>query len=92
MIVEETLLHSPRQTVMTGAWRATIDRADVTEIRAVVCHFTRSLTEWARVPALPYAALWEASMVVSLMNQRASFDFDRSTADTSILSDAWVRG
>jgi hypothetical protein len=26
MIVEQTLLHSPKQTVVTGAWQAPIDR------------------------------------------------------------------
>ena len=92
MIVEQTLLHSPKQTVVTGAWQAPIDRPHLTGIRAVACHFTRSLTEWARVPALPYAALWEASVIVSLLIQRESFESDRPTADTSVLTDAWLRG
>jgi hypothetical protein len=54
MIVEQTLLHSPRQTVVTGVWHPAIDRPHVIGIRAVACRIRRSLTEWARVPALPY--------------------------------------
>jgi hypothetical protein len=92
MIVEQTLLHSPKQTLVTGAWHAPMERSQLTAIRAVACHFTRSLTEWARVPALPYAALWEASVIVSLLIQRESFGSDRPTADTSVLTDAWLRG
>ena len=92
MITEQLALHSPRQTVVTGAWRAPIDRPQLTGIRAVAWHFTRSLTDWARVPVLPYAALWEASVVVSLLNQRESFESDRPTADTFVLTDAWLRG
>jgi len=92
MIAEQTALHSPQQTVVTGAWRAPIDRPHLTGIRAVACQFTRSLTAWARIPVLPYAALWEASLVVTLLNQRESFDSDRPAVDTSVLTDAWLRG
>ena len=92
MIAEQPALHSPKQTVVTGAWRAPIDRPHLTGIRAVACQFTRSLTDWARGPVLPYAALWEASVVVSLLNQRESFDSDRPVGDTSVLIEAWLRG
>jgi len=92
MIAEQTTLHSPKQKVVTGTWRAPIDRPQLTGIRAVACQFTRSLTEWARVPVLPYAALWEASVIVRLLNQRESFESDRPTADTSVLIDAWLTG
>jgi len=92
MIVEETLLHSPKQTSVIGAWQARIGRPHLTGIRAVACHFTRSLTAWARVPVLPYAALWEASVVVNLLNQRESFESDRSSGDRSLPTDAWLRG
>jgi hypothetical protein len=91
MIIERTLPHSPKQTVVTGAWHAPTDRPHVTGIGRVACHFTRSLTQWARVPVLPYAALWEASVVVSLLNERESFESDRATPDKSVLTDAWLR-
>jgi hypothetical protein len=92
MIVEQTLLHSPKQTSVIGAWQARIGRPHVTGIRAVARQFARSLTAWARVPVLRYAALWEASVVVSLLNQRESFESERPDADTFVLNDAWLRG
>lgn len=92
MIVEQTLLRSPKQTVVTDAWHARIARPQLTGIRAMACQFTRSLTEWARVPALPYAALWEASVIVSVLIQRESFGSHRPTADRSVLTDAWLCG
>jgi hypothetical protein len=82
MIAEQLAPHSPRQILMSGASRAPIDRAHSAGIRAVAYHFTRSLTDWARVPVLPSATLWEAAVVVSLLNQQASFEPERSTADT----------
>jgi hypothetical protein len=91
MIAERTALHSPKQTAVTGAWRAPIDLAHLTGIRAVAYHFTRSLTAWARVPVLPYAALWEASVVVSLLNPCESFESDRPAVDTSVLTYAGPR-
>ena len=91
MIAEQTALHSPKQTVVTGTWRAPFDRPHLTGIRVVAREFTRSMTV-ARVPVLPFAALWEASVVVSLLNQRESFDSDPPDVDTSVLTDAWLRG
>ena len=92
MSAEQIARHSPRQTVVTAAWRAPIGRPHLTGIRAVACHFARSLTQWARVPVLPYAALWEASVVVSLLDQRESFESGLPAVDTSVLSEAWLRG
>jgi hypothetical protein len=92
MIVEQTLLHRPKETVVTAAWRAPIGRPYFTEIRARAGRFTRSLIACARVPVLPYAALWEASVVVSLLNQRESYESDRPTAHTFVLTNAWLRG
>ena len=91
MIAEQLALHRPRQIAVRGASRATIDRAHLAGIRAVACHITRSLTDWARVPVLPHAALWEASVVVSLLNRRESFEPDRPAADPFVLTDAWPR-
>jgi hypothetical protein len=57
MIAEQTSLGSLKQTVVTGALHAPIDLPHLTGIRAVACHFTRSLTQWARVPVLPNVTL-----------------------------------
>ena len=92
MIAEQTALRSGERAVMTGDRRAPIDRPHLTGIRAVAWQFTRWLTAWARVPVLPYAVLWEGSVVVSLLNQRESFQSDRPAVDTSVLTDAWLRG
>jgi len=93
MVAKQTALNSPKQSVVTGAaWHAPIAGRHITRIRVVACQFARSVTAWARVPVLPYAALWEASVVVSLLNQRESFESDRPGADTSVKTDAWLRG
>ncbi len=92
MIAEQTALHSPKQTLVTAAWRALAGRPYFTGIRAGARRFTRSLTRWARVPVLPYAALWEASLVVNSLSQLESLGSDRATANTFVLTNAWLRG
>ena len=92
MIAEQTALHSPKQTMVTAVWRAPTGRPYFTGIRAGTGRFTRSLTRWARVPVLPYAALWEASLVVPALSQGESLGSDRPTANTFVLTNAWLRG
>jgi hypothetical protein len=52
----------------------------------------RALRGWATVPVLPYATLWEASMVASLLTSREFFEPDRYGTEAPFLTDSWPRG
>ena len=50
-----------------------------------------AVTKWAKVPLLPYAALWEASVIVSLLKERDDFEPDRYATEMPLLMDDWPR-
>jgi hypothetical protein len=52
----------------------------------------RALRGWARVPILPYATLWEASMVATLLATGELFEPDRYAAQAPFLMDTWPHG
>jgi hypothetical protein len=62
-------------------------------VLGTVAHgLTHSLVGWARVPIMPYAPLWEASVVVSFIQEQQSFEPDLYSSDTPFLTDSWLRG
>jgi hypothetical protein len=92
MISEHTALNTPDQKPFVGTWCSPFSRQRVAGIGACFVRLTRTITAWNRVPALPYAALWEASIMVSLLTERESHTPDPFAAEMPFLSDAWLRG
>jgi hypothetical protein len=50
------------------------------------------MRDWARTPALPYAALWEGSVVAGMLHEPTDFEPDPFTSDMPFLKDVWPRG
>jgi hypothetical protein len=62
-------------------------------VLGTVAHsLTHTLVDWARVPIMPYAPLWEASVVVSLIQEQQSFEPDLYSSETPSLTDSWLHG
>jgi hypothetical protein len=76
MISDQTALNTSTRTFVTGTQRPVFARAHLTAIGTSLAGFTRSLQAWARVPALPYASLWEASVVVDLLSDQKLYEPD----------------
>jgi hypothetical protein len=51
-----------------------------------------ALCGWAKVPVLPYAALWEASVITSLLTGHGLFEPDGFATETPFLTNSWPRG
>ena len=52
----------------------------------------RALRSWAKAPVLPYATLWEASIVASLLATGEFFEPDGYGTEAPFLTDSWPRG
>jgi hypothetical protein len=86
MISEQTAQTAPVRLALSGTWRAPVTG------RAAVYRFTSMLSQWVRIPVLPYAALWEASFVAGQLGDRKTFAPDPSSTETPYLTDSWLRG
>jgi hypothetical protein len=72
MISEQTALNTLTPEPLVGTRRATFCCQQVAGmgascIRASLAGLMRAFTAWASSPSLPHAALWEASVIVSLV-------------------------
>jgi hypothetical protein len=47
---------------------------------------------WAKAPVLPYAELWEASVILRLTSDRDENPPDRYATETPFMTDLWPRG
>jgi hypothetical protein len=92
MISEQTTLWTSPRTVMTDTWRAPLRHHQLPGIRAMAHRLTRAVSGWASVPVLPHAALWEASALLSLLNERESFPPDPYATEMPFLTDSWPHG
>jgi hypothetical protein len=92
MISEQSALNTRTRQLSVGTSRYPFSRQRVAGIGASFAQLTRGLTTWARVPALPYAALWEASLMVSLLTEHESQKPDPFATEMPFLTDAWLRG
>ncbi len=61
-------------------------------IGRIVHRVAGALGHRAKAPVLPYAHLWEASVVVGLLTNPQYFEPDRYAIDTPFLPDSWPRG
>ena len=61
-------------------------------IGAMAQRVIRALRGWAKVPVLPYATLWEASIVASLLTSREFLEPDGYGTEAPFLTDSWPRG
>jgi hypothetical protein len=92
MISEQTVLESPVLPAVTGTLRVPVARRHVTGIGAAINRFSGSVRQWISIPVLPYAALWEASLIAGHLGHRKTLEPDPVSTETPFLTDSWLRG
>jgi hypothetical protein len=92
MISEPTAFQTSTRSVVTVAWRTPLDRRHLAGVAATARRLSGALISWVSGPIEPYAALWEASTVLGLMNEPVkTFDPDRYSTEAPFLTDRWPR-
>jgi hypothetical protein len=92
MISEQTVLNTPVPNPVSGTWRAPAIRHHAEHIRGAAYRLVRIVYRWVRIAVLPYAALWEASLIAGQLDDRKTFKPDPFSTETSFLTDSWLRG
>jgi hypothetical protein len=92
MISEQATFQQPTQVVAIRTSGAPIGRHQFVALGAVLRRSAHKLGRWARVPALPYAALWEASLVAGMVREPKDFEPDPFASETPFLSNSWPLG
>jgi len=92
MISEQIVLDSPVLPPVSSTLRVPATCLDVADIGAAVHRFTGMVGQWLRIPVLPYAALWEASLVADQLDDQKTFEADPFSTEMAFLSDSWLRG
>jgi hypothetical protein len=92
MIPTQTALNTSVATQVTGTWQASIVRPLVAGPGAALIQLKQTLRAWVRVPALPYAALWEGSVLANLVDDRKVYEPDPFAGEAPFLGDSWPRG
>ncbi len=89
MIAEQTAVNTRTQNLVVSAM---ISRSWLDAIGAGFALLTRTLGAWLNVAALPYAALWEASLVANLVNDGTRYEGDPDANDLPLLTNSWLHG
>lgn len=92
MISEQTVLDSPVLPAVSSPLRMPASRLHVADVGAALHRLTGMVGQWLRIPALPYAALWEASLVVGQLRDQKTFEADPFSTEMPFLIDSWLRG
>ena len=85
-------LTSAATTTSTAApetWQAPAAARRLTTLVRMV---SSKLASWVKTPALPYAALWEASLVVDALQDRESYEPDPFVTELPHTRLDWPRG
>ena len=92
MISEPTAFQTSTPSVVIGAWRTPIRRRHLAGVGAMARRLSGALSSWVCAPIEPYAALWEASTLLGLMNEPTKkFDPDHYSTEAPFLTDTWPR-
>ena len=89
MIAEQTAVNARTQNLVVNAL---INRQWLDAIGAGSGRLTRMLGAWLNVAALPYATLWEASLVANLVNDGTRYEADPDANDLPLLTNSWLHG
>jgi hypothetical protein len=61
-------------------------------MRSSALALSHAVISWIRIGALPYATLWEASLVVDLLAERDTQEPDAFSKEMPFSPDSWLRG
>lgn len=78
-------------TTTTNGWRTPVNWHPLAGIGVAAHQVAAAVKSWARMAVLPYAALWEASFVVSRFKEEDYFEPDRYATEMPFLKDSWPR-
>jgi hypothetical protein len=77
MAVDRNIVHTPTNSALTLNWRISIDAHLLRACGGTVRRVGHAIAGWTRTPVLPYAAVWEASLVSSLATESEFYQRDR---------------
>lgn len=90
MISERTVFQTSTPSVVTRA--SPIGRLPLAGAGVIARRISGALNSWVSAPIQPYAALWEASTFLGLMNEPTkTFDSDAESTEAPFLTDTWPR-
>jgi len=92
MISEQTALSAATRIETIRSFAAPISRRQLAVAGDILQRAATGLRGWVRIPALPYAALWEASVVAGTLREPKDFEAARSSTETGPIRDSWLRG
>ena len=92
MIAEQTVLRTQTPTVATRTSRAPASLLPIAAMKSRAITLSRAVISWIRIGALPYATLWEASLVVDLVTERDLQEPDAFSTQMPFSTDSWLRG
>ena len=90
MISEHIAIQDP-PTHATRPWRLVAVSLPKAAILAFTSRVTRAIHAFAKVPMLPYAALFEAEMLLGMRRNREYFEPDPFATEAPFLDDRWPR-
>ena len=91
MISDQIALQPFSSTAATRTRRTPGGSCRLTAIGAVASRVGGAIRKWAKAPLLPYAMLWEASVLMAILKDRQYFEPDPLAAERPFLSDLWLR-
>jgi hypothetical protein len=91
MISDQPAIQSLARTAATPMWRVAVGGQPLSAVLAAYRRVGGALRDWVKVPLLPYAALWEATILIDLLKQREYFEPDPYSAETPFLTGSWPR-
>jgi hypothetical protein len=93
MISTQTVFDTPTRNLLIGPWRPPFRQKYVEVIGTSLGRLKGAFIAWASTPSLPHAALWEASVIMSLLTtERVSDTPDSIAPEMPSLTDRWPRG
>jgi hypothetical protein len=91
MVVDRNIVHTPANSALTLNWHISIDAHLLRACGGTVRRVGHAIAGWARTPMLPYAALWEASVVASLGREPEFYERDGHVTDMPCHTDSRSR-
>jgi hypothetical protein len=92
MVSDQIVVLNRTATASPRTWGTPIARRQVTAISSALHRMAIGVRDWARIPALPYAALWEASLIAGFARERDSYAPDPCATEMPFLAEPWPRG
>jgi hypothetical protein len=77
MVVDRNIVRTPTNSALTLNWRISIDAYLLRACGGTVRRVGHAIAGWAKTPVLPYAAVWEASVVASLATEPEFYERER---------------